>query len=749
MKNTDLLGCTIVHQIKGRVRIHCESFKYLENLFPVLSNQLLSSDAVASVDISAVSGNALIFFDDDKVHIAALLDRVEKIVESYSHTSYKEFRQKKDLIEQSERNLGEESVGKMALNVGIAALALGFDFFRNRGSLGMNGRVPGFAGTAASAWRTSLLTPSTLVTAFLSFPIARSGLGSVIKRRRPNADTLSLLSIVASLLLRKSGSALTVLLLHEIAELLTAYTVKKTRNAIGDMLSQGESSVWKVDEKNHLDKVPISSIQISDVIKVHTGEKISVDGIVIRGEASVDQSSITGEYFPVEKSSDAEVYAGTVVVEGAIYIQSVRVGDDTAVARIIKLVEDAADNKAPIQNTADRFSSQLLYVNLFLAASVFLITKDPYKSLNMLIIDYSCALRLSTVTAFSASINRAAREGILIKGSNFIESLSDSQTIIFDKTGTLTEGKPDVTAIIPASPDVTEREVLENAAAAEETSSHPLAGAILRKMDRCSWPIPSHGESEVHVGYGVSCGMTRKKSDRVYVGSRKFLTKIGVESDLLREEEKSLLYESQNVIFVARGDRFLGIIGIKDTPRLKMKRSINTLRYCGLSEIILLTGDVEQQAAMVASHMKLDSYLADQLPEDKANAVLKLQATGENVIMVGDGINDAAALAYADVGISLGSARTDIAMESADITIASDDPMKIPAVIHLSQSCMSVIKQNFATAIVVNSLGLLLGGMGILPVIGGAILHNASTIMVVGNSLRLLNHPMNNKGRSL
>jgi cation-transporting P-type ATPase C len=339
----------------------------------------------------------------------------------------------------------------------------------------------------------------------------------------------------------------------------------------------------------------------------------------------------------------------------------------------------------------------------------------------------------------SATICAAARHGVLIKGGNYIELLAEADTLVLDKTGTLTQGRPQVTSIVPMSTDIQASEIVRFAAAAEETSPHPMAVAVLEKARRSGLSIPPHGDTMSHVARGVE---TRVNGSLVRVGSRRYMSECGIELGPADEAVSRLARTGENILYVARDDSLMGILGIQDALRENMKKALNRLRQSGVDDIVLLTGDVEQHAAIVATRMAMDSYRAEALPEDKAETVLRLQSKGVRVIMVGDGVNDAPALAYADVGVAMGGTRTDIAMEAADITISGDEPLMIPAAIHLAKKTMSVVRQNFAVTIGVNSVGLVLASTGVLPVFWSAVLHNACTVAVVLNSSRLLLHDM-------
>ena len=336
----------------------------------------------------------------------------------------------------------------------------------------------------------------------------------------------------------------------------------------------------------------------------------------------------------------------------------------------------------------------------------------------MLIIDYSCGVRLSTATALSAAICSAARNGILIKGSNYLELLAEADTLIFDKTGTMTVGRPEVTSIVPMQAAISARDVLQYAGAAEETSTHPMAAAVVEKVRRNGWQIPAHRDTQVHTARGVQ---TRVDGRTIRVGSRRFMQENGIELAPAAGGRQSPRPCGREHRLRCRADgELLGVLGIQDALRENMKKAINRLRYSGIDDIVFLTGDVEQHAEIIADRMTVDRYRAEAMPDDKAETVLKLQSKGTQVVMVGDGINDAPALAYADVGIAMGGSRTDIAMEAADITVTGDDPLMIPAVIHLANRTMQTIRQNFAAAVGVNTLGLVLSSIGVLPVFWGA-----------------------------
>jgi len=730
MKNDNLLACEIVHRLRGRIRIKSKAFKYIGNsLKSEIEKQLLQVRYIENVEISLITGTILIYFEDVSLSDQNLISLIQNTLNSHIFEICKNEKIEKSSKYVIERKLQEESPKEIVKKILTTAGLLGYNlFFKSKSTVALTG-VRRF------------LNYNTLATLALAMPVLKNGINSLVKNKRPNADTLSSSAIISSILLGKESAALTIMFLEEVSELLTVYTMEKTRGAIKDMLSVGENYVWKEISEDNVKRVPIEEIQKDDIIVVQTGEKISVDGKIIRGEALIDQSSITGEYMPIKKSVGEEVYAGTIIKNGNISIIAEKVGDDRTVSRIIKLVEDANSNKADIQNYADTFSAQLIPLNFILAGIVYASTRSITKAMSMLVIDYSCGIRLSTAVAFSAAINTAAKNGILVKGSNFIEELSKAETVIFDKTGTITEGKPKVQSIEVFDNSISENEMIGLAGAAEEQSSHPLATAIMSEIKDRGIEIPKHNKIKTVVSRGVETKVGKgKEAKTIRVGSKKYMLENNIDLTLATEAERGIISRSEIGLYVSQDEKIIGLIGVSDPPRENIKKAINRLRNYGVDDIVLLTGDLRQQAETIASRMSIDRYESELLPEDKAKNILKFQSKGSNVIMIGDGVNDAPALSYANVGVALGSTRTDVAMEAADITITQDNPLLVPGVIGLSKSTVKTIKENFAMVIGLNTFALVLGATGILAPIYASVLHNSTTILVVMNSLKLLKY---------
>ena len=566
----------------------------------------------------------------------------------------------------------------------------------------------------------------------------KTGIGGLIEDRQPNADTLTTTAVIASVLAGKPESSLMLLALSNGAEMLTSYAAEKARSHISGLLSLGQRDVWLVEQTPNGEverKVPVEEVRPGDTIAVHAGEKIVIDGRVLRGNAAVTQASVTGESAPAMKKEGTPVYAGSVVEAGELVIAVEKVGSDTSLAHIVHLVEEAQTRRAPVQNFADQMANYLVPVSFLGAAIVYGATRDWGRVLNLLFIDFSCGLKLSTATAMSAAIAAAAKRGILVKGGNYIEALARTDTVVLDKTGTLTVGIPEITFIRTAS-GVTEKEMILLAASAEEHSVHPLAVAIQKYVEEKAWQAPQHRSSKTIVARGMLAEVPDFEGftgGTIRVGSRRFLQENGVTDP----EDLAASTSGKNVLFVARDTRLIGVIGIEDPIRPKMKKTLNQLRRCGVDEIVMLTGDSKAVAAEVARDMDVDSYHAEILPEDKSRYVNELKQRG-TVMMVGDGINDAPALAFADVGVSLGGRQTDIAAESSAVTIHGEDPIRLVEALRLGRRTMHLVHQNFKATLLVNSSAMLLGALGAISPLAAAAIHNTATLAVVLNSCRIL-----------
>ena len=694
----------IAHKCMGRLRLRCTLSDLSVQKKKQLAQSIMMVEGVRSVAINSITGSILV------LHDANPLDIIDRIIDTV-HFFLPPIEEKDAHGETTSETIVKRLVlSGASLLIHNIFLKRVFPGFRILGTL-MN--LPG------------------IVSLVLTMPLLNSAKEGWIKTKRPNADFLTITSIIASLFLGNSNSALTIVMLSDIASFMTTYTIERTRKSIKKLLSVEDDYAWLVKENGELERTLTNNVKIDDCVVVHTGEKVTVDGVVVSGTALVDQSSTTGEFLPVMCKEGTAVFAGSIVKSGVMTVRTLKVGDDTVVSRIVNMVENVTTHKAPIQHYADHFSNYLAPLNFIIAAAVYLITKNAQKALKMLVIDYSCGIKLSTATAFSAAIHAGIRQGILIKGGAYLEKLSQANTFIFDKTGTITEGVPQITQALVTDSTKDEDYLVAIACATEETSMHPLAGAVLAYGKQKNVTIPTHGEIQTIVSRGTQ---TKVGNQQVRVGNSSFMR----ENNVKITEEAMQFAKKGIALYVAVNKKLIGVLIAEDHPRANIRRTFNQLRNKGIDEIAIMTGDTTEQARFIAKRVGADSYEGDLLPKDKAEAVRTFQEQGHHVVMVGDGINDAPALAYADVGISLGSKSTDVAMETSDIIIGRNDPMLIAKIRTISEKTMSIVKQNFSLVIVINTLGLICGATSNISVFLSAMLHNTSTIIVVANSFRLL-----------
>ncbi|QCR74470.1 manganese-exporting P-type ATPase CtpC [Mycobacterium avium subsp. hominissuis] len=592
--------------------------------------------------------------------------------------------------------------------------------------------------------RPPLLGPSgrlfaTGVTVFTGYPFLRGALRS-LRSGRAGTDALVSAATVASLVLRENVVALTVLWLLNIGEYLQDLTLRRTRRAISELLRGSQDTAWIRLEHNEI-QVATDTLQIGDEVVVHDHVAIPVDGEVIDGEAIVDQSAITGENLPVSVVVGMPVHAGSVVVRGRLVVRARAVGNQTTIGRIITRVEEAQHDRAPIQTVGENFSRRFVPTSFIVSAITLAVTGDVRRAMTMLLIACPCAVGLATPTAISAAIGNGARRGILIKGGSHLEQAGQVDAIVFDKTGTLTVGRPVVTNIVAMHKDWEPEQVLAYAASSEIHSRHPLAEAVIRSTEERHITIPPHEECEVLVGLGMR---TWADGRTLLLGSPSLLQAEKVKvSKKAKEWVDKLRRQAETPLLLAVDGTLVGLISLRDEVRPEAAAVLKKLRANGIRRIVMLTGDHPDIAAVVADELGIDEWRAEVMPEDKLAAVRDLQEEGFVVGMVGDGINDAPALAAADIGIAMGLAGTDVAVETADVALSNDDLHRLLDVRDLGSRAVDVIRENYGMSIAVNAAGLIIGAGGALSPVLAAILHNASSVAVVANSSRLIRYRLN------
>ncbi|MBJ7288769.1 cation-translocating P-type ATPase [Williamsia sp.] len=612
------------------------------------------------------------------------------------------------------------------VRMGVGALALGLLGIRRYGLR----RAP-ILGPTSRLFATG-------VTVFTGYPFLRGAFRSLLGGRSAGTDALVSAATVASLLLRENVVALTVLWLLNIGEFLQDLTLRRTRRAISDLLRGNQDTAWvRLGDSTEI-QVGIETLAVGNEVIVHDRVAVPIDGTVIDGEALVDQSAITGESLPVTAGVGDIVYAGSVVMNGRLVLRADAVGDNTTIGRIITRVEQAQHDRAPIQTVGENFSRRFVPASFAVSAITLLLTRDVRRAMTMLLIACPCAVGLATPTAISAAIGNGARRGILIKGGSHLERAGRFDAVVFDKTGTLTQGRPIVTNVVSFHDDWQPEQVLAYAASSEIHSRHPLAEAVIRSTEERHIAIPPHEECEVLVGLGMR---TRADGRTLLLGSPSLLSgeHVVVSADAEAWVDK-LRSRAETPLLLAVDGELVGLISLRDEVRAEAAEVITELRAVGITRIVMLTGDHPATAAAVATELGIDEWRAEALPEDKLAAVRELHDAGHVVAVVGDGINDAPALAAADIGIAMGLGGTDVAVEAADIALAGDDLRRLVDVRELGARTVDLIGQNYGMSIAVNAIGLAVGAGGALSPVLAAVLHNASSVAVVANSSRLIRH---------
>ncbi len=543
------------------------------------------------------------------------------------------------------------------------------------------------------------------------------------------SHTLMSLGAVAALVVGQWPTAAVVVFFMRVGEYAERFTTERSRQALKKLTSLVPQTA-RVERNGVEQKVPVNQVRPGEIVVVRPGDKIPVDGVVLSGQATVEQAAITGESLPVEVEEGHGVYAATIARLGSLRIQATHVGADTTFGKAVKMVEEAEAHRAEVQLLADRFSAYYLPVVVAVAVISFIFTRNPLSSAAVMVVACSCSFALATPIAMLASIGAAARRGLLIKGGKYLEVLARADILLVDKTGTLTAGQPRITDIVPLK-GRSVAEVLGMAAAAERYSEHPLAQAVLAAAEQQQIKVSEPHNFRAVPGMGVQALVD---GNQVTVGNRRLeqLPPDLKAADELEEQGKTLL-------FVVEGGELIGILGAADTLRPEVSQALAAVRNLGIKKIELLTGDNERTARALAGELGID-YRANLLPEDKIKIVRDYQSQGHRVVMVGDGVNDAPALAQADVGIAMGAAGTDIAIEAAHLALMRDDWRLVPEALAIAKRTMRAVKANFAFTAVYNLLGLSLAATGILPMIVAAAAQSIPDFGILANSSRLLRY---------
>jgi Cd2+/Zn2+-exporting ATPase/Cu+-exporting ATPase len=563
------------------------------------------------------------------------------------------------------------------------------------------------------------------------YPIFRAVVRS-LRNRSVTSHALMTIGIAGAIAIGQYAAAAIIVFFMRLADVIEGYTTERSRQAIRELLKLAPQTA-RVERAGREVDVPVEAVAKDDVLTVRPGERIPVDGSVLGGRASVDQAPITGESVPVEKRPGDPVFAATICERGALRVRTERVGQDTTFGRIVRLVEEAEATKAPVQRFADRFTAYYIPVVLGVALLTYTVGGSATAAVATVLVACSCAIAMATPITVLAAVGRAARRGIVIKGGRYLEALARVDVLVMDKTGTLTIGRPEVTDVIAVAGG--EDDVLAWAASAERWSEHPLAAGILRAAESHGLALREPKEFDVHPGEGVVASVD---GESALCGTEALMARAGVplpEAVLARAQ--AVAADGKSVVLIARNGRLIGLIALADTVRPEVPEALATLRALGVRRMLLLTGDQQAVAVAVARQLGLEVE-AELLPEQKIRVVERLQHAGHIVAMVGDGINDAPALARADVGIAMGAAGTDAAIEAAHVALMRDDWRAVPDAIRIGRRAFRTIQENLWFTAGYNLVGVLLAATGWLPPIAAAAAQSLPDVAIMLNASRLL-----------
>ena len=679
------MKCTILHEGKGRMRVHVEKVRMTLHRADVLEAYLNHNDAIVHAAVYERTGDVVITYTGRRSAAIAVLAGYKFDVAEYDAL----------VTSADSRRLNREYQDKM------------FDL--------MAGRC-----------LRKLFLPAPLDAAYTAFRSVRflwKGVRCVLSRRL-EVEVLDALSIGVSLLRGDFGTAGSVMFLLNLGSLLEEWTRKKSLDDLARSMALNVDKVWVRSQGTEV-LVPLTKVRSGDEVVVRSGNMIPLDGTVLEGEAMVNQAALTGEAMPVRKAEGSTLYAGTVVEEGECVFIAKAEGGSNRYDKIVAMIEESEKLKSSTENRALVLADKLVPWCLGATVVTYLLTRNATRAISCLMVDFSCALKLSMPLAVLSAMRECGSYHITVKGGKYLEALSKADTIVFDKTGTLTRATPQVVEVVPFS-GCNEREVLQLAACLEEHFPHSMANAVVRAAkERGISHEEMHSEVEYIVAHGIA---SRVGGERVVIGSHHFVFEDEKCTIPTAEQQKfDALKPAYSHLYMAASGQLVGVICISDPLRPEAAAVLNGLRALGIRNTVMMTGDSERTAAAIAKQVGVDRFFAEVLPEDKANFVQQAKAEGHTVVMIGDGINDSPALSAADIGIAINSGAA-IAREIADVTIKADSLEELVALKAIANSLQKRVHANYRFVLTFNSALIALGALGILQPASSAMLHNLSTI---------------------
>jgi cation-transporting P-type ATPase C len=716
-KNIMLPGdIKVRHSIRGRLRVKVVLLHLHLESVPHLGQLLAGQTGVKNAEVRPVTGSIILYYDPEKTTPRVLVKLLPEIL-----TASLQAISASPVKKASQRVVNENSLFGSLLHVAALTIYSAYALVR---SLIFKSPLP-----------QGPLSLTGIVASVGSLPLLGHAWRDMRNRRGISLYPFLAGTCVLAIFMGEAITALEVVWVTSVSILLERYVADRSRRAIREALQVSTRNAY-VLVKGREREIPVEALHEGDTVVVHTSEKIPADGVVIRGEALVDEAHITGRAELEHRKKNHPVYAGTIVQQGLIYFRAEKVREKTYLNRILQMVEESLANRAPAEKTADLLAARLVYWGIAATLGTLVLTGNFIRALTvLLVVSCPCASALAASTAVSATMANAARRRIFVKGGHYLENVGKADCFCFDKTGTITTGAPQVVTVVPRTRNQDPGKVLALAATAEIHNTHPLARAIVEEAKTRGISFPMHAVCEFILGRGVRATLDEES---ILVGNNRFMEDCGVGTSFLGKKAKGLSEAGHTVVYVARNGKLQGMIGITNTVRPGTANVLNWLRQDGVSSMFLITGDIEPVARTTARDLGFDEFRAMLLPEDKARYVEELAAVGRRVVVVGDGVNDALAISRAEIGVAMGAGGAEVAIEAADIALADSDIRHLVALRQMSRKTLQVIEQNHWLAVSTNAVGIVLGATGKITPIMGGLLHIIHTLGIMLNSSRLL-----------
>ncbi len=705
--------------LPGRLRISVCGLHRNQHFADFFTSQLHKTAGITAVTANRLTGKALIYFDEKVLNFEDLQDSIRRIQDKYflkSNTAANQSPARTEIG--TSARIDSSHVIYTAATGGVLAGLL------------VKRRLIGRSPLASSPHVFNLVALTTIVS---GYPILRNGIAALLQKKRINCDLIIFLATLVLLAMRESLTGLSVLWIVHLSNLFQQVMQLKTQNSIREILAGKQQQAWLM-ANNQIQAVKISEIKNDDIVVAHSGERAVVDGEIIAGNATVNESAITGNCKLTTKQTGDRIFAGTAIQSGVVHIRSERVGRETLAAKAIAMVAAAPKARGSSTCTDDLYSNKLTVWTGLTAGLVFLLTRDLRHSLAVLLAGCPAAIALARNAALGTAVARAAANGIYIKDTHLLEATNYTDTVLFDKTGTLTTTLPEITEVVSFDRTFSQENILAIAASGNKSTEYPFACALVNAAEKHGLELlPSQGE--YIAGYGVSAIIDGKQ---VMIGNQLMMTREKINPGMAKGRALRMEQHGNSVLYVAVERKLAGLIGVRDSLREESHEAVEQVRALGISNIGIISGDVPGVTKIVANELGIRDRWSNLLPEDKAKLVMQLQGKGKQVMIVGDGTNDSLALTASNVGIVMGGIGTDAAVNSAGIVVAGDDPRKVAETILLSRHTHEVVKQNIAIAAGLNVAGIALAVARLISPLTAGMLLNISTLGVIINSGRLL-----------